>query len=430
MNKHNFNGFLSLSPIIIFLLFYLAVSIIIRDFYKMPISIAFIIASIWAVMITSGEKLSKRIEIFSRGAANTNVLYMIWIFILAGAFASLAKDTGSINATVNLTLHILPKEFIIPGVFIASCFISLAIGTSVGTVVALTPFAVNLAESTGESVAFLVAVVLGGAFFGDNLSFISDTTIASTRTQGCRMSDKFKANIWIAGPAAFILLIIYIVIGQASNYHINTAISDPWLVLPYLIVIVTAVLGVNVILVLTIGIFSSMIIAFINGTDLLDMCTFMGTGVTGMGDLIIITLLAAGMLEIIKHNGGIAFIIKWLTRRINGERGASFSIGALVSIVNICTANNTVAIITVGSLAKKISTQFRLDPRKVASLLDSCSCIVQCIIPYGAQTLLATSLAGISPVAPFQYLYYPWLLLLMVIISITFKIPRSHSISQ
>lgn len=430
MNKNNFNGFLSLSPIIIFLLFYVVVSVAVGDFYKMPISIAFIIASVWAIMITREKNLSKRIEIFSRGAASTNVLYMIWIFILAGAFASLAKDTGSINATVNLTLHILPKEFIIPGVFIAACFISLAIGTSVGTVIALAPFAVNLAESTGESVAFLIAVVLGGSFFGDNLSFISDTTIASTRTQGCKMNDKFKVNVWIAGPAAIALLIIYIIIGQTSEYHVTTAVSNPWLVLPYLIVIITAVLGVNVILVLTIGIFSSIILAFINGTGLLDMCTYMGTGVSGMGDLIIITLLAAGMLEIIKYNGGIMFIIKWLTQRINNERGASFAIGSLVSIVNICTANNTVAIITVGSLAKKISMQFKLDPRKVASLLDTYSCIVQCIIPYGAQTLLATSLAGISPVAPFQYLYYPWLLLLMVTISIIFRIPRSHRIPQ
>lgn len=423
-------GLLALSPVIVFLVFYLAVSIIIGDFYKIPISIAFIVASIWAIITTIGVPFVKRIEIFSKGAANENILYMIWIFILAGAFAALAKGIGAIDATVNITLNILPPEFIIPGIFFAACFISLSIGTSVGTVVALTPFAVQLAETTGDSVAFFVAVVLGGSFFGDNMSFISDTTIASTRTQGCKMNDKFKANLWIAAPAALILLIIYFIIGQGDTISTPIAETNFWLIIPYLLVIVTAVIGINVIIVLTIGIISSIIIALFNGTPFFDMCSFMGEGVNDMGNLIIITLLAAGMLAIIKHNGGIAFILQWLTRKINGERGAQTSIALLVSIVNICTANNTVAIITVGQLVKNISMRYNIDPRKVASLLDTCSCIVQCLIPYGAQTLLATGLAGISPVAPLEYLYYPMILAFMVALSIIFRFPTPRSIKQ
>ncbi|MEG0559020.1 MAG: Na+/H+ antiporter NhaC family protein [Muribaculaceae bacterium] len=423
-------GLLALSPVIIFLLFYLVVSIVIGDFYKMPISIAFIVASMWAIITTYKDSIAKRIEIFSKGAANENILYMIWIFILAGAFAALAKGIGSIDATVSLTLNILPAEFLIPGIFLASCFISISIGTSVGTVVALTPFAVQLAETTGGSVAFFVAVVLGGSFFGDNLSFISDTTIASTRTQGCKMNDKFKANIWIALPAAIILLIIYLFIGQGETLSFPVAETNYWLIIPYLLVIVMAMIGINVIIVLSIGILSSLFIASFTGVQFLDMCGFMGNGVDGMGNLIIITLLAAGMLALIKHNGGIEFIIQWLTRRINGERGAMTSIALLVSIVNVCTANNTIAIITVGGLAKNISKRYGLDPRKVASILDTCSCVVQCLIPYGAQTLLATGLAGISPVAPLQYLYYPMILAIMVILSIIFRFPASHHIKQ
>lgn len=422
-------GLLALSPIAVFLIFYLAVSIAVNDFYKMPISVAFIIASIWAVITSpASTKMKERFNIFSQGAANPDILYMIWIFILAGAFASLAKEIGAIDATVNLTLQVLPPQFLIPGIFLASCFISLSIGTSVGTIVSLTPFALQLAESTGQDIPFFVAVVIGGSFFGDNLSFISDTTIAATRSQGCKMNDKFKANLWIALPASIIVLIVYIIMGQTDSYTANLATSaSPWLVIPYLAVIGLAMAGINVLIVLTVGIIMS-VLAGVLFTDIhiLDMCGFMGSGITGMGDLIVVTLLAAGMLAMIKHNGGIDFLIRWLTKHINGTRGAQTTVALLVSIVNVCTANNTIAIITVGELSRQIATQYRLDPRKVASILDTCSCIVQCIIPYGAQTLLAAGLANVSPAEFFPHLYYAWTLAIMVALSIIFRFPKSQ----
>ena len=418
-------GIIALSPIAVFLILYLVVSIAINDFYKMPLALAFIVASLWGVMSIKRVPLTERIEIFSRGAANSNVLYMIWIFILAGAFSALAKGVGSIEATVALTMSVLPSEFIIPSMFIAACFISLSIGTSVGTVVALTPFAVELAETTGNSIAFFVAVVLCGSFFGDNLSFISDTTIAATRSQNCKMNEKFKANLWIAVPAAVIALITFSILGNVSSSVINIDAANPWLIVPYLLVIITAIFGINVLLVLTIGIVSCIVIAlFCTDVHIIDMCSHMGSGIDGMGNLIIVTLLASGLLEVIRHNGGIQYLIQVLTRRINGVRGAQACISLVVSVVNVCTANNTIAIITVGQIARRIAQQFGLNPRNVASLLDTCSCIVQCIIPYGAQALLAAGIAGVTPVAFFPYLYYAWALALMVALSIIFRFPR------
>ena len=418
-------GIIALSPIAVFLVLYLVVSIAINDFYKMPLALAFIVASLWGVMSIRRVPLSQRIEIFSRGAANSNVLYMIWIFILAGAFSALAKGVGSIEATVALTMSVLPSQFIIPSMFIAACFISLSIGTSVGTVVALTPFAVELAETTGNSIPFFVAVVLCGSFFGDNLSFISDTTIAATRSQNCKMNEKFKANLWIAVPAAVIALIAFSVLGNVGSSVLNIEAANPWLIVPYLLVIITAIFGINVLLVLTIGIISCIVIAlFCTDVHIIDMCSHMGTGIDGMGNLIIVTLLASGLLEVIRYNGGIQYLIQVLTRRINGVRGAQACISLVVSVVNVCTANNTIAIITVGQIARRIAQQFGLNPRNVASLLDTCSCIVQCIIPYGAQSLLAAGIAGVTPVAFFTHLYYPWALALMVALSIIFHFPR------
>lgn len=418
-------GLLALSPIVVFLLFYLGVSVAVGDFYKVPVSVAFILAVTWAVLTTRRTKLSRRIEIFSQGAANPNVLYMIWIFILAGAFASLAKSIGAIDATVALALNTLPTQLIIPGIFISACFISLSIGTSVGTVVALTPFAIEIAGNIGVEDAFLVAVVIGGAFFGDNLSFISDTTIAATRSQECRMSDKFRANCYIAIPAALLTLVLYIVIG-----NMPTSVSIPEgqnyvLIIPYLVVIVTAAIGINVLIVLLLGIIGSIVIALCcTSISIIDMTTAMGDGITGMGDLIVVTLLASGLLGLIKHNGGIHFVINWLTRHISGARGAQACIALLVSVVNVCTANNTIAIITVGELSKRIADKFHLQPRKVASILDTCSCIVQSILPYGAQALLAAGLSGLSPVSFIEYMYYPAFLVLMVALSIIFRFPK------
>lgn len=417
-------GWLALSPVAVFLLLYVVVSVLIGDFYKMPIAVALLVASVWAIMVYRGESLTHRIETFSRAAGHSNILYMIWVFVLAGAFASLAKEIGAIDATVNLTLRFFPPEYLMPTLFFAACFISLSIGTSVGTVVALTPLAVEFAQMVDGDLAFYVGVVLGGAFFGDNLSFISDTTIAATRSQGCNMADKFKANLWIAMPAAVVTLALYVVLGQSTPIIEIGKDCNYWLILPYIIVLATAIAGINVTVVLALGIVSALVMGMLDGVNILDMASFAGAGINGMGELIIITLLAAGMLGVIKAAGGIQFLLQTLTVRISGVRGAQGILALLVGIVNLCTANNTVAIITVGGIARDICKRYGIDSRKSASLLDSASCVVQCLIPYGAQTLLATSLAGISPAAPFPYLYYPWALGVMIVLSIIFQFPR------
>ncbi|MCM1355633.1 MAG: Na+/H+ antiporter NhaC family protein [Staphylococcus sp.] len=417
-------GWLALSPVMVFLLLYVVVSIVLDDFYKMPISVALVIASMWAVVIYRGRPLMDRIETFSRAAGHFNILYMIWVFVLAGAFATLAKEIGAIDATVNLTLRVFPPEAVVPTLFFAACFISLSVGTSVGTVVALTPLAVEISQMVDGSTPFYVAVILGGAFFGDNLSFISDTTIAATRSQGCNMADKFKANLWIALPAALVTLAAYIVMGQETPPITLSEESNHMLILPYIVVLATAIAGINVTIVLSLGILTAIIMGLFTGYQLIDMATFAGSGINGMGELIIITLLAAGMLGLIKAAGGIQFLLQGLSSHISGRRGAQAILAVLVGIVNLCTANNTVAIITVGGISRDIAKRFGIDPRKSASLLDSASCVVQCLIPYGAQTLLATSLAGISPAAPFPYLYYPWALAGMIILSIIFLFPR------
>lgn len=409
----------------LFLLSYVAVSVYIGDFYKMPVSVALAAASVWSVGICRGMPLRERIELFSRSAGHSNILYMVWVFVLAGAFAGVAKEIGAVDATVDLTLAVFPARFVVPTLFFASCFISLAIGTSVGTVVALTPLAAEIAVASGGEPGFFVAGVLGGAFFGDNLSFISDTTIASTRSQGCAMSDKFKANILIALPAAIITLGVYLALGtDAGQIPARDASAPAWLMLPYLIVIVAAVFGVNVLVTLVIGLAAALVAGLCQGYELVAMAGSMGTGIDSMGTLIVVTLLAAGMLGIIRATGGIDFILGHLTRFVRGPRGAQVAISALVGIVNLCTANNTVAIITVGPIARKISARYGVSPQKAASLLDSASCVVQCLIPYGAQALLAASLAGISPVAAMPYLYYPLALAVMLVLSVIFRFPR------
>lgn len=414
-------GLTGLSPVIIFLLLYVVVSLIAGDFYVMPFSVALLVASAWGVAISKGS-IVERLEVYSRAAGHSNIIYMIWIFILAGAFASLAKEMGAVDATVDLTLRYLPASMLVPGMFVAACFISLAVGTSVGTVVALAPLAAEIGAGAGVSTPFMIAVVLGGAFFGDNLSFISDTTIAATRSQGCDMSDKFKANIRIALPAALLTLCIYLLQAiDANPANLPADAPSAWLVLPYLIVIVTAVARLNVTVVLGLGVASAYIMGLIMGYGPVEMAGFMGTGIDGMGNLIVITLMSAGMLGLVKACGGIGWLLQSLTRHINGIRGAEVCVSVLVGLVNMCTANNTVAIITVGSLTREISRRFGIPARKAASLLDTSSCIVQCLIPYGAQTLLACSLAGISPAEPFAYLYYPWALAVCVAISIIVK---------
>jgi Na+/H+ antiporter NhaC len=421
-------GIIALSPLLVFILLYLVTSIIARDFYKVPITVAFMASSIYAVIISRGMTLRKRVEIFNKGAGTSQMMLMIWIFVLAGAFANSAKMMGAIDATVNLALFLLPAKMIFAGLFLAACFISLSIGTSVGTIVALVPIAAGMADYTGMSLPMIVAVVVGGSFFGDNLSFISDTTIVATSTQECRLSDKFRVNSYLVMPVACIMLIVYIFMGIHTQAVHPSGNIDILKVIPYIVVLVTAVLGMNVMAVLTIGLFLTGIIGILLGAfDFFGWMQAMGNGILGMGELIIITIMAGGMLELIKYNGGIDFIISHMTRQVNSKRGAELSIATLVSLVNICTANNTVAILTVGGIAKKIGDRFGVDNRKCASILDTFSCMMQGIIPYGAQLLMAGGLAAINPISIIPFLYYPFLLGIMALASILVRYPKKYS---
>ena len=421
-------GWLALSPLLVFLGVYLLSSLVEGDFYKIPVSSVFLIASIWAVFICKGKNIEEKIAIFSQGAGDKNVLLMIWIFVLAGAFAATAKQIGAIDATVNLTLKILPGKLLYAGLFLAACFISMSVGTSVGTIVALVPIAAGIASETGCSVAFITAIIVGGAFFGDNLSFISDTTIAATRTQNCSMSDKFKANLSIAAPAAVIVSVIYVVMGLSVNYSPQIGAVDWVLLLPYILIIALSISGMNVSVVLLCGLAVNAIIGFSTGcAGWSDFLGAVGNGISGMGDLIIVTLLAGGMLEVIRVCGGLDFIVEGLTKHVKGKRGAELGIAALVSLANLCTANNTIAIITTGRIARELTEKFGLDPRKSASILDTFSCLIQGIIPYGAQLLMASGLAGISSVSIISHLYYPFALGILAIFSILFRFPRRYS---
>ena len=420
-------GLLALSPLLVFIILFLVTSIIARDFYKVPITVAFMVSSIYAIAITRG-KLRRRVNVFSRGAGTPEMMLMLWIFILAGAFAHSAKVMGSIDATVSLTLSLLPSQMLLAGLFLAACFISLSIGTSVGTIVALTPIAAGVASQTGAPAALLTAVVVGGSFFGDNLSFISDTTIIATQSQGCHPSDKFRVNSFIVAPAALLILLVYIFMGQGIVSPTDIPAVDFWKVVPYVVVLITAIFGMNVMAVLTLGIGLTGIIGLCNGSfDIYGWFQSMGDGILGMSELIIITLMAGGLLEVVKHNGGIDFIISRLTRRIHGKRGAELSIAALVSVVNVCTANNTVAIITVGGIARKIGERYQLDPRKCASMLDTFSCFTQGLLPYGAQLLMAAGLASLNPIAILPYLYYPIAIGIAALLAILFRYPRRYS---
>ena len=424
----NKKGFIALSPLMVFIVLYLVTSIIARDFYKVPITVAFMISSIFAVAISGNQPLQKRIETFSRGAGTGNLMLMLWIFVMAGAFANSAKLMGSIDATVNLTLTLLPAELLLAGLFLAACFISLSIGTSVGTIVALVPIAAGIAQSTGTPNAMMTAVVVGGAFFGDNLSFISDTTIAATQTQGCRLSDKFRVNFYIAAPAALIILGIYSLMGTSMHSPSNIPQIELLKVVPYLVVLITAIFGMNVMAVLTLGLILTGIIGMLNGSyDVYGWFKAMGDGILGMGELIIITMMAGGLLEIVRKNGGIDFIIQKLTTHVSSKRGAEFSIAALVTLTNICTANNTVAIITVGGIAKQIGDRFGVDNRKCASLLDTFSCFTQGIIPYGAQLLMAAGLAHLNPIDIIPFLYYPMALGISALLAIILRLPKRYS---
>lgn len=418
----------ALSPLVVFFSLYFVTSIIVNDFYKVPITVAFLLASVFAIATTKGLSLNDRVLQFSIGAANKNVMLMIWIFVLAGAFAISAKEMGAIDATVGLVLKLLPEHLLLAGIFLAACFISLSIGTSVGTIVALIPVAAGIAERADLSGEFMSALVVGGAFFGDNLSFISDTTIAATRTQGCVMRDKFRANFMIVMPAALLVLGYYVIYGMNVEVISQTETTDYIKILPYLIVLGAAMSGMNVTVVLLLGILSTGGIGLATGSfDFFGWLGALNKGITGMGELIIVTLMASGLLELIRFNGGIDYILYRLTHHVKTKRGAELSIAFLVSVANLCTANNTIAIITVGPLASNIAERFRVDKRKSASLLDTFSCVVQGIIPYGAQLLIAAELTGFSPLSIVQYLYYPMVLGFVALLCILFRYPRQFS---
>ena len=420
-------GLFALSPLMVFIAFYLVTSIIAGDFYKIPITVAFMVSSIYAIVISKGP-LVNRVNTYSRGAATEQMMLMIWIFVLAGAFAHSAKAMGSIDATVNLTLSLMPAQMILAGVFIAACFISLSIGTSVGTIAALTPIAAGVATETGTDVALMTAIIVGGSFFGDNLSFISDTTIMATQTQGCRLSDKFRVNIFIVAPAAILILIAYVFMGTEVNSPQQVPAVEWVKVLPYLVVLITAIFGMNVMAVLTLGILLTGIIGILTGSfDIYGWFGSMGEGILSMGELIIVTMMAGGMLELIRQQGGIDFIIRLLTRRVNSKRGAELSIAALVSLVDICTANNTVAILTVGRISKEVGDRYGVNNKKCASILDTFSCTIQGLIPYGAQMLIAAGLASLNPISILPYLYYPFALGIFALLSILFRYPKRYS---
>ena len=395
---------------------------------NLSLTVAFLFASVYAIITSRGFSLKQRIEAYSRGAGASNLMLMLWIYVLAGAFAASAKQMGSIDATVSLTLAFLPASMILPGLFVAACFISLAIGTSVGTVMALVPIAAGLAQQTGSEIPLFTAAIVGGASFGDNLSFISDTTVVATQTQQCKMSDKFRVNVMIVAPAALVILVVYAFMGAGMETPTQKESIDFVKVIPYLAVLVIAICGINVMAVLTIGLALCGIIGVADGSyDIYGWFGAMGNGILGMGELIIIAMMAGGMLEIVRKNGGIDYIIYLITRHVSTRRGAELSIAALVSLVNLCTANNTVAILTVGDIAKKIGDRFGVDRRKAASILDTFSCTVQGLIPYGVQMLLAAGLAEIGPMQILPNLYYPMAIGICSLLAIIFRFPKRYS---
>ena len=434
----NKKGLLALSPLFLLIVLIVAFTVYSVDAShkdtNLSLTVAFMISSIYAIAISGGMPIKSRVDTYSKGAGANNLMLMLWIYVLAGSFAASAKAMGAVDATVNLALSILPASMILPGLFLAACFISVSIGTSVGTVVALVPIAAGLAHSMDVNIGMMTAIIVGGAYFGDNLSFISDTTVVATQTQNCKMSDKFRVNSLIVVPAAVIVLAIYAVMGIGLQAPTDIPEVEYIKVLPYLVVLVTAVAGMNVMAVLTMGTLlcgvigiSCQLLGAAGGYDLFGWFSAMGNGIIGMGELVIIAMMAGGMLEIIRENGGINYIIDKITAHVSNKRGAELSIAALVSMVNVCTANNTVAILTVGNIAKKIGDKFGVDNRKAASILDTFSCAVQGLIPYGVQMLLAAGLANLSPMDILPYLYYPLAIGIAALFSILFRYPKRYS---
>jgi Na+/H+ antiporter NhaC len=416
---------LALVPFAVFLILFIGSGIVTGDFYKFPVLVSIVIAGAVALAMNRKVSFNDKVDIFTKGAGDSNIMLMVVIFLLAGAFSEVAKGMGAVDSTVNLALSIVPQNLLMVGVFIIACFISLSMGTSMGTIVALAPIGVGISEQTDISLALSMAAVIGGAMFGDNLSFISDTTIAAVRTQGTKMKDKFKVNFLIVLPAAIITCIILGILTMGEQANINQNTYNWMKILPYLGVLITALVGVNVFLVLAFGIVFAGVIGLTDGSyQVMDLIQKTGEGMAGMYEISFLAILIAGMVEVIKHNGGIDYLLYIVTRNIKSKRGAEFSIAGLVGLTDLSTANNTISIIITGPLAKDIADKYDIDPRKSASLLDVFSCSIQGLIPYGAQLLVAAGVAGISPVSILPYSYYPLLIGACGIIAILIGFPR------
>lgn len=418
-------GLIALTPIAVMIVLLIVCSVYYGGVSNAPLLFVFVLTAVISISLTRGMPFKERVAVFSRGAGSPNLLLMVWIFMLAGSFAATAQEMGAAEAMVNLTLLVLPVKFALTGLFLAACVTSLCMGTSVGTIVALMPIAAGLADKTGMGLPLVAAAVVGGAFFGDNLSFISDTTIVSTQTQGCKLSDKFRFNVIMVMPAAIIVAILYIFINHQSPISFSPLEEGAWevipitKVIPYLTVLICAACGVDVLVVLVIGCALTCITGMLDGSyDLMGWITGSLNGVMGMSELILISMLAGGIFALISHNGGLEYVIDRITRRVKTRAGAEWSICGLVAFANLCTANNTIAILSVGDIARRVAEQYDIDPRRSASLLDTTSCCAQGLLPYGAQLLMAGSLAGISAVSIIPWLFYPMLLALSVIATI------------
>lgn len=415
----------ALLPIIVFLILFVGVGIVTKDFYVMPTVVGFLVALIVAFLQNKNISFEKKLSIVAKGSGDENIITMCLIFILAGAFSGAVKAAGGVESTVNFGLSILPSGFVVAGIFIIGCFISVSMGTSVGTIAALSPIALGIAEKTGFSISLCIGAVVCGAMFGDNLSMISDTTIAAVRTQGCEMKDKFKQNFFIVLPAAVITILIFTLKGSSANNELMQISGDFSYnfiqIIPYIVVLVGALIGLNVFVVLISGTIISVIIGLSLGCfKFVEMFTVIGNGVSGMYEITIISLLVAGVVALVKENGGIEFIIQFTKSKINGKKGAELGIAILASIVDICTANNTVAIVITGPIAKEISNEFDVDAKTTASILDIFTSVWQGIIPYGAQLLTAASLAKITPIDIIPNLFYPVLMCISALIYILF----------
>ena len=416
----------ALLPLGLFLVLFVGSGVITGDFYYMPVLVAFMLAAACAFLFNRTATFNEKIAVFWKGAGHENIIMMIVIFLLAGAFSGVAKSIGAVDATVNMSLSVLPPNLVVAGLFIIASFISISMGTSVGTITALTPIGLGIANATGIPVALVVGAVVGGGMFGDNLSMISDTTIAAVRTQGCELKDKFKVNFFIVLPAAIISLILLVVTTMSFDQTTTSVGSFEWIkVLPYLYILVGALVGINVFALLSSGVLVAGIIGlFTHAATFPDLIQSASSGMAGMQELAIICLIVGGTLELIKFNGGIQFLLHLLTSRIKSKKGAEFAIAGLVSLVDICTANNTIAIVVSGPLAKNIADEYEIDPKRSASLLDIFSSCWQGLIPYGAQLLGAAGLAAISPFEIIPYVHYPMLMGLFGLLAIMFGFPK------